>query len=475
MTHARPALIAIAGVTCCLAGGFPLGSLPSFAMETTAHAVAAEAPVYPLKISDNGRYLVDDTGAPFLLVGDSPQALIGNLSLSDIAFYIENRARYGINALWVNLLCNGGTACNPDGTTFDGIAPFTAAGDLSTPNPAYFARVDAALQIAAANRMVVLLNPIETIGWLDTLRANGLSKARAYGEYLGRRYEGFSNIIWMYGNDFQSWRDTRDKSLLQAVARGIRSAAPRHLHTIELNYLTSGSLDDPSWRTFIDLNAAYTYYPTYAQILKEYNRFDPLPTFLVEANYEFERNPDTDGGSLPNLRRQAYWTMLSGATGQLYGSAFTWRFPPDWKRHLDSPGIRELMHMKRFFSGLKWHDLVPDQAHEAVTAGFGTFNARGSITSDTYATAALSSSGDLLVAYLPTVRTITVDMSRLSGPATARWYDPTNDTFKEGADAPLPNSESRRFTPPLTNAAGDQDWVLVLESGRSLNSNAAAD
>lgn len=471
MTHARPTLVAIAVVTCCLS--FQLGDLRSFALETTAQAVIAEVPVYPLKVSDNGRYLVDETGIPFLLVGDSPQSLIGNLSLSDTAFYVENRARYGINALWINLLCNSGTACNPDGTTFDGIAPFKTAGDLSTPNPVYFARVDAALRIAAANRMVVLLNPIETIGWLGILRGNGLTKARAYGEFLGHRYESHPNIIWMYGNDFQTWRDTRDKSLLQAVARGIRSASPRHLHTIELNYLTSGSLDDPSWRTLIDLNAAYTYYPTYAQILTEYNRFDLLPTFLVEANYEFERNPDTDGGSLANLRRQAYWTMLSGATGQLYGSAFTWRFPRGWEEHLDSPGIRELMYMKRFFIGLKWHDLVPDQTHEAVTAGFGTFNARGSITSDTYVTAALSTGGDLLVAYLPTIRTITVDMSRLSGPVRARWYDPTTGIFREGEDAPLPNRGSQHFTPPLKNAAGDEDWLLVLESSQT--SNATAD
>ena len=108
-----------------------------------------------------------------------------------------------------------------------------------------------------------------------------------------------------------------------------------------------------------------------------------------------------------------------------------------------------------------------------MTAGFGTFNANGSIASDSYVTAALSSSGNLLVAYLPIVRTITVDMSRLSGPATARWYDPTSGTFKEDEVAQLPNRESRHFTPPLKNAAGDEDWVLVLETGRA--SNATAD
>ena len=75
---------------------------------------------------------------------------------------------------------------------------------------------------------------------------------------------------------------------MQAVARGIRSTDESHIHTVELNYLTSGSLDDATWAPLIELNAAYTYFPTYAQILTEYNRSDFKPVFLVEANYEFE-------------------------------------------------------------------------------------------------------------------------------------------------------------------------------------------
>ena len=47
---------------------------------------------------------------------------------------------------------------------------------------------------------------------------------------------------------------------------------------------------------------------------------DYKPVFLVETNYEFEDNQRKDGGSTNNLRRQAYWALLSGATGQIYGS-----------------------------------------------------------------------------------------------------------------------------------------------------------
>ena len=431
------------------------------------------------------------------MVGDSPQSLIGNLSLTEAAFFMENRRRYGINALWINLLCNDGTAdsvegCNADGTTFDGIAPFTIANDLSTPNPAYFERADSIINIAAAHGMVVILDPIETIGWLSTLRANGIDKAFAFGQYLGNRYKNIPNIIWMHGNDFQSWRNATDDALVQAVARGIRSTDSNHIHTVELNYLTSGSLDDQSWAPLIELDAAYTYFPTYAQVLAEYNRTNFKPTFMVEANYEFEHIPGTDGGSTHNLRRQEYWTMLSGATGQLYGSAFTWKLHKGWESNLDTPGVIQLSYMKNLFASKKWYDLIPDQTHTVVTAGYGSFSCLvgnlltdfqrsqyrilralvrirnyssiGSITSSTCATAARTSDGSSVIAYLPTIRTITVDMSKLASLATARWYDPTNGEYTKIDGSPFVNAGSRKFTPPGNNSSGDGDWVLVLET-----------
>ena len=288
-------------------------------------------PAYPLKVSANNRFLVDQHNVPFLMVGDAPQTLIANLSEKEADSYMRNRSSYGINTLWINLLCNSSDGCDKNGATFDGIAPFLSGGDLSVPNEAYFERADRMINIAASHGMLVLLDPIETTSWLSVLRANGTTKAFAYGQYLGARYKNFPNIIWMHGNDFQSWEDKNDDALVQAVARGIRSTDSNHIHTVELNYLTSGSLDDPSWAPLIELNAAYTYFPTYAQVLTEYKRRQFKPVFMVEANYEFEHNSLTDGGSPQNLRRQEYWTMLSGAAGQVYGSAYTWRLEKGWQ------------------------------------------------------------------------------------------------------------------------------------------------
>src|SRR5262249_497295 len=195
------------------------------------------------------------------------------------------------------------------------------------------------------------------------------------------------------------------------------------------------SLDDPSWAPLIELSAAYTYFPTYAQVLFEYNQPNFKPVFMVEANYEFEENFSRGGGSTKNLRRQEYWTMLSGATGQLYASIHTWRLTKGWESNLDTVGVRELKHMKDLFSAVRWYDLVPDQDHTVVTGGYSalactagnlatrigrhhdfvarTFNRLRNfafIAANDCGTAARTSDGALVVAYMPSSRTITVDM-----------------------------------------------------------------
>src|SRR5438046_7889403 len=88
-------------------------------------SLTAGAPVYPLKRSTNGRYLVDQNNAPYLILGDSPQALIVNLTTNEAAAFFADRAALGFNTLWVNLLCANYTGGRTNGSTIDGILPFT--------------------------------------------------------------------------------------------------------------------------------------------------------------------------------------------------------------------------------------------------------------------------------------------------------------------------------------------------------------
>jgi hypothetical protein len=423
----------------------------------------AHAQAYPLKASANGRYLVDQKNRPFLLIGDAPQGLMVNLSEANADYYFANREARGFNALWINLLCAEYTGGRADASTIEGVKPFVKKDDLSTPNEAYFAHVDRILKLAAKHHLVALLDPAETGSFLSVMKANGVEKCRNYGRFLGARYKGFDNLVWMSGNDFQSWRNADDDAVVMAVAKGILDEDQRHLQTAELDYLKSSSSDDARWGSILSLNACYTYFPTYAETLKDYDRTPHLPVFLVEADYEFENGADPE-----RLRRQEYWAMLSGATGQLYGNGYIWPIKSDWKDHLDTTGAMQMEHFKALFGSLAWHNLIPDQTHQIVTAGYGTFESGGdphsSISRNDYATAASAPDGSLALVYLPTPREITVDLARLKGKIAARWFDPTDGTYASVSGSPFQNDGTRTFSPPGKNNAGEGDWVLVLES-----------
>ena len=425
---------------------------------------------YPLKISaTNPRILVDQNDVPFMIAGDSPHGLFSNISTADAAAFLADRAARGMNSLWVNVICIRPIEGRTDASLLDGTLPFTRHipgtdyCDLTAPNEAYFAHVDEVVRMAESNNMVLMIDPLETAGWLPTAVANGSDRCRAYGRYLGNRYKDFPNIIWLSGNDFQKWSVPTNDAVITSVALGLQEEDPAALQTIELNYQASCSLDDPNWAPIVGLNWAYTYYATYAEVLHGYNQSSNIPVFMGEANYEYDREGDEDGGTPFVLRLQEYWTMLSGAAGQLYGNKYTWRFLPGWQNYLDSPGVIQFGYMENLFKARKWYDLVPDQKHTFVTAGYGRFISTGPPATPTqarfadnnYVTAALTPDGTLGMAYLPQGGTITVAMSQLQKDITARWFDPTDNTFKAIAGSPFANRGSHRFISPGKNSAGD--------------------
>ena len=428
--------------------------------------------VFPLKASADNRYLVDSNGSPFLTMGDSPQSMIANLSPGSMASYMADRHRHGFNSILVDALCTTYTGGNSNGTAYDGTAPFLTGSDpssydLSTPNNAYFSELDALVNRAATFKLAVFLDPIETGGWLVTLENNGATKAYNFGVYLGNRYRSFANIVWQSGNDFQSWNSSStDNNLVHQVMLGIASADPNHLQTIELNYDFSYSSQDTALSDVLTLDACYTYYETYDCFVQAYPSSPTLPLFLTEANYEFENNT----GALPGpagtyvLREQAYWTLTSGGAGQLYGSHYTWLFPPGWQSYLDSPGALEIQYINRLFATLAWWSLVPDTSHEVVTAGYGVYDGgNADLATATYCTTAWITSGTNSLSYCPNSTTLTVNLAKFAGPTRARWYDPSKGTFTAIAGSPFPNRGTHDFATPGNNHDGNPDWVLDLD------------
>ena len=204
-------------------------------------------------------------------------------------------------------------------------------------------------------------------------------------------------------------------------------------------------------------------------MLHSYNQTPVAPAYLVEAHYDWENvGKPPDFGTPSVLRREEYWTMLSGGKGQFYGNHYTWSFAPGRESHLDTAGVMQLTIWKIFFSSLPWQDLVPDQAYTIVTAGVGTYgNLQTRVSQSDFCTASRTSDRSFVVAYVPTARKITVNMASLKAPANAKWFDPTNGTYTTIPGGPFVNAGTRQFTPPGNNSDGDSDWVLLLDASRS--------
>ena len=418
---------------------------------------------YPLKVSADGRLLVDQRDEPFLVQGDAAWGLIAAATIEDAELYLENRKQKGFNAVLVKLLEHRFVDRPP--LNIYGHGPFTTPGDFSTPNEAYFAHVDRVIRKANEKNILVLLAPAYlgfeggNEGWFREMKANGTVKLRNYGRYLGNRYKVFPNILWVEAGDF----NPPTPELVRAVAEGILDNDPDHLHTAHCGRRNSAidCFPDEDWLT---VNASYTSFITYEKVLEDYQRTPFKPFFLLDAQYENE-----NGSTSTSLRAQAYWAILSGAQGQLFGNNPVWVFdgvplhPPPylWQEGLDDQGSRDMPRVTALFASRPWHRLVPDSTHQVLTDGFGSFG------SNNYVTAASTPGGRLVMAYIPSTgtgrRTLRVDMSALSGPAQGRWYNPTSGEYTPISGSPFANTDSRTFTTPGNNGTGTNDWALVLE------------
>ncbi len=113
-------------------------------------------------------------------------------------------------------------------------------------------------------------------------------------------------------------------------------------------------------------------------------------------------------------------TNLSGATGQTaVAMPSSGPFATAGRRGWIRPG-RHRWPTSRRFESRPWYEMIPDQDHSCVTEGYGTLNppskgANPYATKSDYVAAGRTPDGKLLLAYMPSLRTLTVDMTKLSG------------------------------------------------------------
>lgn len=408
----------------------------------------------PLSVSDNGRYLVDQNHAPYLLQGDAAWSLIVAADDQEVEEYLKNRRDKEFNAALVELIEHRFAKKPPLNAAGD--PPFLTPGDFTTPNEKYFAHADKVIREAGEYGIQVLLTPIylgyvgTEEGWMEELVKLKPEKCLEYGQYLGKRYKDFDNIIWVMGGD-RNPKDVIEK--VDLIALGIREFDKRHLFTAHGNSepSTPEQFGSGGW---LDINSSYSCERVHERLSSDYNHHPILPTFLIESCYEGEHS-----SSQVQIRRQAYWAILCGGFGHVFGNNPLWHYDGPglypingtWQQAMDLPGSVDMMYWGRLFRSRSWFDLVPDQNHEVITGGLGEF------LGDDYLAAGRTPDGSTVIAYMPTRRTVTVAMNKISGAqALAWWYDPR--TGKATSAGTFPTSGTQELTPPT-----EGDWVLVLD------------
>ncbi len=432
----------------------PKGNRPEPESSQAADRAPAGVPpvTFPLGLSQGRRYLVDRGGRPFLIHGEAAWSLIAALDRRDVERYIEDRRQRGFNLVIVNLLEHQFVKCAPK--NYFGDAPFATFGNFTKPNAAYFDHAEWVLRRARDKGLVVMLCPAYLgyeggkEGWYQEILEAGPRAMRSYGEFVAERFAKLDNILWLCGGDYTP--PPQHLELVNAMAEGIKSKLPESLLSAHFSPETSSA--EVSVGGWIDLDTTYTYGPVYVKSLADTRRHNGRPHFLIESTYELERDSTPQ-----SLRAQAYYALLTGAVGQVFGNGDIWRFAPHWVASLNSPGTSSMQHLRSFFAEVPWTELVVDLQGEILVSGQGTYG------SSDYAVLARAADRSWAVAYLPSSRRIGVDAAKLSLPIEVRWYDPASGSYVSASVREIHNPGVTQLEPP--QKAPSSDWVLLLKRG----------
>lgn len=516
---------AAAGTSTAAAVGAALkAGVGSSSGNSTAAATASTGSIFPLSVDASGRYLKQAGGTPFLICGDSTWSIGVNIPLAAVGSYLSTATGQGFNAVLMNAIEHNYSVVKApkerggllpftqrlDGATYTGSPNGTpsasgtqgqfsadAYSNINTQSPdwtfinnSYWQAIETVLDACLANNVLVLVWPGylgfhgNQEGWISEMVvldgitgaggftgqsfANGSkSKLWNYGAWLADRWKARPNIVWVMGGDFGSGGqalNTAESNAVSHLMEGLKSVsgAASTLYTAHWDRPCISS-DTALAAGSFDLNFCYGDDASAEISRRGYADSLTKPAFFGEGFYE----DGLFGGSTP-YRRYLYWGFLGGIAGGFYGHEQLWRFDDgtpgtDYTTLLATTARLDAQRQFSFFKSKAWHRLKPNGLGgigTLITAGGGT----ASPQSTDYVAAAATPEGDLLLAYVPPAHTgsVTVDMTKLSATAVARWFDPTNSTFT--AIGAFNNSSTHAFTTPGNNNAGDPDWLLLLET-----------
>ena len=188
-----------------------------------------------MTLSANKTFLINSyTGVPVFITGDDAFDLAVQISDADVTTYLADRANRGFNAIWIAAVDNTYQSNPPQ--DYYGDVPFSGA-DFTNENAAYWSHLDNVIQTASSYGITVFLSPAfaglnASSGYYASFKNSSQTVLTNYGTFLGNRYKGYDNIVWVIGGDADP-TDTALQTALGYVATGIAAADTNHLITAE--------------------------------------------------------------------------------------------------------------------------------------------------------------------------------------------------------------------------------------------------
>jgi hypothetical protein len=414
--------------------------------ERSEEAMQTKKPLFPLKVSPNGRYFTDHDGIPFFWLGDTQWELFRSFSIEEARKILDNRAAKGFSALLVMLLGVGSAdTCDGSEANVRGEKPWKDDDPLR-PNAAYFDAVETIVRMAAERGIELVIGIYHARSGLKNPIQN--DNARAWAGWIGERFRDFPNVIWsMYP------AATLDSlGIVRELAEGLRKGGgDEHMISVhpDPSPASSSLFHDEKWLAFNTIQTFKWVEEIEPMVRRDYGLHPVKPVVMAEGAYEAGIEYGFDVTPIW-VRRQAYYSYLAGASHS-YGHNDIWRVRPTWVQALDAAGCSQLSILRKAFEGLgTWWDLVPDQS--LIMNG-------GQAKTQLVTLAARSKDDSWAVLYLPSPGSVNVDFSSImrAGRGRAHWINPIDG---QRLDADLgKGTRSQKLTSP----AGWEDALLLMQ------------
>jgi hypothetical protein len=363
--------------------------------------------------------------------------MMGNLNMTEIGQYLENRRSKGFTVIQV-----------------------VGNGNLD--------QMEQVVQIAVPKGVY--------IGWLPTWgNRGGPYNETTFEQYcydLATRLKDYLNVIYIMGGDVYV-TDEAGRNFWRAGARGCARGTnggvekydnvPITFHPVGPSSTIQWFPVDEPWMMTSMIQSGHGLLPPNDLgdpwgITNTYNTC-PKPVLDGEPRYEtiyVGLGSGPDRIQPHDSRNAAYWSLFAGSFGHTYGHNDIWQVggnawggTGDFWGSLDAEGAHDMYHVRCLMLSRPFLVRVPDQS--VITSAVAT--------DLSHQVATRASDGGYAFVYLAKGGNVTVDMSKISGPVKAWWYDPRNGSTQVIGE--YPNSGTREFSAPSSGSGND--WVLVLD------------